>query len=888
MLKKRALEIIPKSVYSHWLDIHVFHIREPTMSYSKILAALMVFLFILLTGCPSRAPVKSESKTDPRAESLSKDSRIDSGIANVPAVLGTLQEFEFTDQNGDLFQSDDLSGKVAIINFIFTTCVGTCPQQSQKMAEIHRRLDAEQVDKGVKLISITVDPNTDTPQVLKNYSKNYDVNEHLWKFLTGSKEEIWKFSKQGLKLPVALTPDDPLIPIAHASKFVLVDRLGRIRGYHDVLEDGVDALWKDLGSILPEFQPNLEKWPDLQSEPELTHLAQPPEILETGWLSELASRERDVLQQVKVRQDFTFVDTKGKSGIAFSPQIVDDQRWRLLVNHYDHGNSISVADVDGDGLSDIYFVSQVGPNELWRNQGNGQFENITTRAGVGLADRVSVAGSFADADNDGDVDLFVTSVRGGNAFFVNDGSGHFHEKTEEAGLDYTGHSSTGTFFDYDQDGLLDLFLTNVGKYTTEEFAEVRGDLCNSQPETKISYYVGRKDAFAGHLKPELTEKSILYRNMGQNRFEDVSQKVGLVDESWAGDSIPIDVNSDGWLDLYVLNMQGSDHLYVNQKGESFSEQTADYFPKTPWGAMGAGVLDYNHDGQFDLMLTDMHSDMSEDIGPDREKLKSRMQWPAEFLQTKQSSIFGNALYKRNADATYSEVSDAVGAENYWPWGLSVGDVNADGYPDVFIASSMCFPYRYGQSSLLLNDNGKRFVDAQFALQIEPRKESEMLAPWFSLNCKDDGSGTPFCQGRSGTVVVWSATGTRSSVFFDFDSDGDLDLVTNEFNTSPRILSSNLESQGQLNFLKIELQGTKSNRNGFGAVVTLKSQSKTQVQVNDGKSGYLSQSVLPLYFGLGESQQVDDIEVRWSSGTLQKLKGPIKANQKLVIVEAEAE
>lgn len=855
------------------------------MRHSKKIAELTICIFILFSGCSSRTPEDRESKTNPKAVKLSKDSGNDT---KVPAVLGTLQEFELSDQNGNPFGTDDIAGKVAIINFIFTTCPSTCPQQSQKMAEIHRRLDTEKIDKGVRLISITVDPETDTSEVLRNYSKNYDANEHLWKFLTGSKKEIWEFSKEGLKLPVALTPDDPLIPIAHASQFVLVDRMGRIRGYHNVLEDSIDALWKDLDSILPEFQPNLDDWPFLQSEPELTHLAQPPAILDNEWLSNLASREREALQQVKVRQDFMFVDTKDKSRITFSPQIVDDQRWRLLVNHYDHGNSISVADVDGDGLYDIYFVSQVGPNELWRNLGEGQFENITTRAGVGLADRVSVAGSFADVDNDGDADLYVTSIRGGNAFFVNDGSGQFHEATEVAGLAYTGHSSTGTFFDYDQDGLLDLFLTNVGKYTTEEFAEVSGDLCNSQPETKISYYVGRKDAFAGHLKPELNERSILYRNMGQNRFEDVSQKVGLIDESWSGDSVPIDVNSDGWIDIYVTNMQGNDHLYVNQKGKSFSEQTADYFPQTPWGAMGAGVFDYNRDGQFDLMLTDMHSDMSEDIGPDRERLKSRMQWPAKFLQTDQSSIFGNALYERSSDATYAEVSDAVGAENYWPWGFSVGDINADGYPDVFVASSMCFPYRYGYSSLLLNDNGNRFVDAQFTLQIEPREESEMLAPWFSLSCKDDEADSPFCRGRSGTVVIWSATGTRSSVLFDLDSDGDLDLVTSEFNTPPRILSSNLGEQSQLNFLKIELQGTKSNRSGLGAVVTLKSQGKSQAQVHDGKSGYLSQSILPLYFGLGESQQIDEIEVRWPSGTLQKLAGPIKANQKLVIVESEVE
>ena len=140
--------------------------------------------------------------------------------------------------------------------------------------------------------------------------------------------------------------------------------------------------------------------------------------------------------------------------------------------HYDHGNGIAVADVDGDGRLDIYFVNQVGGNQLWRNVGGGRFENITAAAGVGVPAKVSVSASFADIDNDGDADLYVTTVRGGNMLFENDGKGRFKDVSKASGLDYVGHSSCAVFFDYDRDGKLDLFLVNVGRYTTEHASRV--------------------------------------------------------------------------------------------------------------------------------------------------------------------------------------------------------------------------------------------------------------------------------------------------------------------------------------------------------------------------------------------------------------------------------
>src|SRR6266704_5689155 len=170
----------------------------------------------------------------------------------------------------------------------------------------------------------------------------------------------------------------------------------------------------------------------------------------------------------KVFHDFQFSDQYEESGITFEHHPVDDAAKNYKAVHYDHGNGLAVADVDGDGRLDIYFVNQLGGNQLWRNLGHGKFENITASAGVGLEDRICAGASFADIDNDGLPDLFVTTVRMGNALFKNLGNGKFKDITKESGLGYVGHSSGAVFFDFNNDGLLDLFLANVGVYTSDQ------------------------------------------------------------------------------------------------------------------------------------------------------------------------------------------------------------------------------------------------------------------------------------------------------------------------------------------------------------------------------------------------------------------------------------
>jgi hypothetical protein len=397
------------------------------------------------------------------------------------------------------------------------------------------------------------------------------------------------------------------------------------------------------------------------------------------------------------------------------------------------------------------------------------------------------------------------------------------------------------------------------------------------------------DAFSGHLKPKRSEESRLYRNLGGNRFEDVTSETGLLDLSWNGDSTPIDANNDGWPDLYLLNMQGHDQYYENQGGKGFLSRSREVFPKTPWGSMGVKAFDFDNDGDQDLILSDMHSDMSQPSPLEKEKAKAEIQWPESYLATGGQSIFGNGFFRNDGEGHYTEISDEIGTENYWPWGLSVGDINADGFEDVFITSAMNYPFSYGVNTLLLNDGGERFADAEYILGVEPRRNGRTSKPWFELDCSGkDKEDLLVCQryGFSGRVVVWGSVGSRSSVIFDLDDDGDQDIVTLEFGDAPMVLTSDLAQRKPVRYLNVALQGTRSNRDGLGATVVVSAGGHDYHRVYDGVSGYMSHSLYPLYFGLAGAETIDSIEVRWPSGHIQRLEGPIQTNSTMKIVEED--
>lgn len=814
---------------------------------------VLLIAFVLLSGC-GKDPVP-EVPTAESAAQLPFDVASFKANASGPlAVLGRCCEMNGEASDGTNFDSREFDGFVWVGMLLPATGIPTdvVPAMARLSAEIARLEERFET----RLVCFKQKPPPDAPPLPPI------APSPAWKIVTLKPEQAleWRRTTLGETKAVSGANVTP--------RLVLIDAAGRIRGRdYPATPNSLHPLLHDLLQTFAERK------------------AVPPEILNPEWLTERQQEQVDASRKYAVVHDFQFVDRRIESGIRFRNKIPDDAGKHYEAGHYDHGNGIAIADVDLDGREDIYFTNQVGGNELWRNLGAGQFENITTAAGVSLSDRICVSASFADIDNDGDADLYVTSTRGGNTLFENDGKGKFRDISQASGTNHVGHSSAAVFFDFNRDGLLDLFVANVGKFTTGERKRVTMEALRGEKQGVYYYYDSFKDAFAGHLKPERAERSVLYQNLGGNVFRDVTEATGLIDESWCGDASPLDVNADGWPDLYLVNMQGNDEYFENVEGKKFVRKTSDVFPKTPWGAMGIKSFDFENDGDLDLFVTDMHSDMSQHIGPEKEHLKSAMQFPESFLLTKGQSIFGNAFYRNAGNGKFEEVSDELGAENYWPWGLSVGDLNADGFQDVFIASSMNLPFRYGTNSVLLNDRGRKFLGSEFVLGVEPRRFGRTGIPWYEVECGGADTGHLDCKDRQGRVVVWAALGSRSSVIFDLDRDGDLDIVTNDFNSEPMVLISNLKEQHpNLKYLKIRLAGTASNRQGLGAIVRVRAGQQTWTQMHDGKSGYLSQSAEVLYFGLGDVTKVDEVEIQWPSGRRQIQRGPQPVNVMLDVTE----
>ena len=839
-----------------WQDCHI------ELNFLNFLRGLLharsagLVACFLLAGCNEKpAAIAPLAGSSPKAASTSRPASVDS--AGNLAVLGRAGEYSGRASDGTVFDSRDLDGFVWV--GVLLPASGVDPQIIPAMANLSSAVEELPERREIRLICFKQPRPANTPP------QPPVIPSAAWKSVTlepaqavAWRDAVLDESARGS----SVTATDVGL------RLILVDATGRVRGRNYAPErEELQQLLSDMRRIFAERK------------------LVPSDIVDPPWLQSRREAQLAAAQNYAVMHDFQFTDRRIESGIRFRNKVVDDAGKHYKAGHYDHGNGITIADVDLDGREDIFFVNQVGGHELWRNLGKGKFENITTAAGVQLADRIGVSASFADIDNDGDPDLFVTSTRGGNALFENDGKGRFRDISASSGTDYVGHSSAGVFFDFNRDGLLDLFVANVGKFTNDERKRVTMEPLRGEAEGEFFYYDAYKDAFAGHLKPERAERSLLYQNLGGNVFRDVTETMGLVDESWSGDASPLDVNADGWPDLYLVNMEGHNEYYENVEGKKFVRKSREVFPKTPWGAMGIKSFDFDNDGDLDLFVTDMHSDMSTQIGPEQESLKSEMKFPESFLLSKGQSLYGNAFYRNDGNGTFTEVSDELGAENYWPWGLSTGDLNADGFLDVFIASSMNLPFRYGVNSVLLNDQGRKFLSSEFVLGIEPRRGGRTAAPWYELDCAGADAGHLDCQGRTGRVVVWAALGSRSSVIFDLDQDGDLDIVTNDFNSEPMVLVSNLaERSPQLRYLKVRLRGTVSNRQGLGTVVRVQAGERVWTQVHDGKSGYLSQSAELLYFGLGDIAQVDKLEIQWPSGKRQSVPGPLSPNVVLDVTE----
>jgi hypothetical protein len=563
------------------------------------------------------------------------------------------------------------------------------------------------------------------------------------------------------------------------------------------------------------------------------------------------------------RKDSFFMEAAAESGITFRMSFLpEEQGEKFKVNLYDHGSGVAIADYDGDGYDDIYLVNQLGPNALYRNRGDGTFEDKTQEAGVALGDRICAAATFADYDNDGRQDLFVTSIRGGNVLFHNEGSGLFRDVTKEAGLHLVGHCQSGHFFDFDGDGYLDLLVTRTAKWTT------------SAREPKFKYFSG-KDSYFDTIGSE-KEFNVLYRNNRDGTFTDVTEAVGLKGLGWSADAAVLDYDGDGYLDVVITNMFGRAQLYRNQGNGTFVDVTKDVLGKTSWGGMGVVPFDFNNDGKLDLYMVDMHSDMWLPYDADLSVIPEKRRFPfagganinaekdeqafADLARIRYDEVvFGNTFFKNLGQGRFIEISERANLETFWPWGIGVGDYDNDGYEDVFIPSGMGHPFDYWPNYLMMNEGNETFTKRARDYGIEPPRKGIYLEKKI---------------GRSKAV-----RSSRAAAVADFDKDGRLDIIVNNFNDHPYYFR-NKSREGK--YVAFRLTGTswknnksklRTSRDAVGAVVRLYTGQEIMTRQVNCASGYLSQSSRVLHFGLGQRDHIDKVEITWPSGRRQSIPPP---------------
>ncbi|HET6164753.1 MAG TPA: CRTAC1 family protein [Planctomycetota bacterium] len=542
-----------------------------------------------------------------------------------------------------------------------------------------------------------------------------------------------------------------------------------------------------------------------------------------------------------------FTDVLDASGITFRHHFIDSESGSgYQINPYDHGSGVCIADVDGDGQDDLYFLDFLGPATLYLNRGGMKFEDVTAKAGLGIDRALKVGAAFGDYDGDGDPDLYVTTYRGGNHLFQNDGHGVFADVTAKAGVGYKGHSSSTTWFDADNDGDLDLFLCNIGKFTTDTVSQ-EADWFYRGVALPFEEVVKTPDA------RNAGEGCILYKNNGDGTFTDATKAAGVASASeWNGDAAVADIDLDGDLDLYVSDMFGPNHLFKNKGDGTFEDVTDAALKRTSWGGMGARFFDANGDEYPDLYVVDMHSDM---WATTTEKPESHQHVKynsplglavpggkaiASADETKAKTVlFGNTFFLNQGDGTFVEKSAEAGLETWWPWGIAAGDFNDDGAEDLFVTAGMGFPYYYWPNQFLLNDGAGKFDDFTIGAKLN--------VP--SKGVKIEGLEI------SGQKVHRSS---RAAAVGDLDGDGDLDLVVNNFNHEP-YLYRNDAAKGHV--LRLDVRDAHHGP-AYGARVRVTAGGKTFSRQVVNAQGYLTQSSPVVHVGLGALESVDKVEVWW--------------------------
>ena len=560
------------------------------------------------------------------------------------------------------------------------------------------------------------------------------------------------------------------------------------------------------------------------------------------------------------------------TGIEFSNELYFREDFNIFkYRNYYNGGGVGLADVNGDGLLDIYLVSNLSSNKLYINKGNLKFSDATEVAGVGGKRAWSTGVSMADIDGDGLTDIYVCNsgdISGDNKqneLFINNGDGTFTEKAEELGLADRGFSTHAAFFDYDKDGDLDVYLLNNSYQAIGSFNLRK----NERPI---------RDEVGGDK---------LYMN-DDGVFKDVSVNAGIYG-SVIGFGLGVtvgDVNRDGWQDIYVSNdFFERDYLYINNQKGGFIESLTDQMKAVSAASMGADMGDLNNDGYPEIFVTDM-------LPGDNERIKTvttfdswdRYQYSVTNGYWHQFTR--NTLHFNNGDNSFSELGRFSGVEaSDWSWGALIFDFENDGYKDIFVANGIYqdltnqdFLQYAMQEDVTKKVTSGGGVDYETLINYMP---SVPISNHAYVNNRD------LTFSNSADVLGLDKTSFSSgSAYGDLDNDGDLDLVINNTNM-PFFLyeNTNEKHNPDNNYIRFVLTGTKGNTNALGTNITVFIGDSIKYLEHLPTRGFQSTVDNRPLIGLGSNEYVDSIHVKWPNLTTTILK-EVKSNQDIILNESE--
>ena len=530
------------------------------------------------------------------------------------------------------------------------------------------------------------------------------------------------------------------------------------------------------------------------------------------------------------------------------------------------GSGIALADYDNDGLIDIYLTGSDIANKLYRNLGNLKFEDVTEAAGVDgrIKDGVvwSSGASFADIDNDGDLDLYVCNMASPNLLFVNQGDGTFVEDTYIRGANYSGASKQANFCDYDRDGDLDFYLV-----TYQDTWKVEGDLVEKvDGETRVipgrEEYAGIID---GKIEYKVGEQDLLFRNDGTGNFEEVAKASGIAGYDAGLSSIWCDFNDDGWQDLYVTSdYKQPDHLYQNRQDGTFEDVLPTAVRRTPWFSMGVDAGDLDKDGRNDLLVADMadrtHYGQKLNMGDMADSA-----WFLSYGHPRQ--FMTNCLYLNTGTPKFLEFARQAGlAKSDWTWSVRFADLDLDTNLDVFFTNGHA---RDAMNSDLMNQHKSldlikdkklaRMKKIEFNRKIPPRNET-------NLTYANRGNLEFESVGKKWGLDFHGVS--HSAGFADLDLDGDLDCVINNYYTPSIVYENTTQGGGRL---LIELRSAAGNTFGIGSKIEIWQGDDYQRRDLLPGRGYLTSDPMMVHFGITENAKVDRLKVTWPDSRVQEFK-----------------